>query len=113
MNSDKEHLASTQPNGVPVERGTPETGELLDQIKYFNSGDYIDRLTKHVFNLERQRDASLQREKVLREALAKFANLDTADLGRMSINAWRDDFIRSAPEYIGYCREARAALGDK
>jgi hypothetical protein len=43
-------------------------------------------------------------------ALEKFANLDTADLGRMSINAWRDDFIRSAPEYIGYCREARAAI---
>jgi hypothetical protein len=62
-----------------------------------------DETLEYIASLE-QRNARLV------ELLKPFSNLDIADHGRMSINAWRDDFINSAPEYIGYCKAARAFL---
>lgn len=43
-------------------------------------------------------------------ALEQFANMDTVDLGRASLNNVRDDFMFDCPEFIGFCKQARAAL---
>jgi hypothetical protein len=69
-----------------------------------------DAISVSLNQLAEERDRLREVNKELLAALEKFANLDAADLGRMSINAWRDDFIRSAPEYIGYCKEARSVI---
>ena len=38
------------------------------------------------------------------------AGMDTDNLGRNDCNAARKEFLRTCPEYAGYCAEARAAI---
>lgn len=46
----------------------------------------------------------------LLEALKKFANMDTVDQGNQNLNGVRDRFLKFCPEYIAYCKAARAAI---
>ena len=48
---------------------------------------------------------------ILIEALQPFAKLDQIrDMGGKCANTGRDYFLKSCPEYIGYCQAARDAI---
>jgi hypothetical protein len=116
----KEHLASTRPNGVPVERGTPETlDEAAERMKrdgVFSAQGitvyWLLEKAEEARNLERQRDASLQREKVLREALEAVEGYPDGSI----LYGWVNQQGIGRPEYDRRCEVVemvRAALGDK
>lgn len=56
------------------------------------------------------RDRLAAENKALREALEPWAKIVLLEMGNPRCDKARDDFLRECPEYIGYCRNAQAAL---
>ena len=52
----------------------------------------------------------LAENKALREALERFANMDKVGMGNPRLDTIRHAFMVALPEYIGWCKQARAAL---
>ena len=106
------HVEAPKPARFPTHRILTATDRYVAEvcIMAHNPAQADARLIAAAPETAAERDRLLAENKALREALERFANMDKVGMGNPRLDTIRHAFMVALPEYIGWCKQARAAL---